>query len=273
MGLLACAIGLAQTNRTPVQLDATNGSTNLAKLVKLSDLVVVGEFRVGTNERMAKTPIKIVETIRESVFPATNVAPCFRPTVMTISPKKGSRWIFFLQQPWEITNGIEYRKVVGTYGKEKHIWNDDFEGILPATEENLKALRAFFASSTNGNEASTVRVFIAEYLLRIYLKPDKDLIVFVSLSDAERQQLAAEFKRLKIQPVSSAERVNGSELRDKATKAKGMELRVEDLVFTNNVAVAGAWWGPDVRFDIRLVKDSEWVIREVHQSVFDRIRR
>lgn len=116
-------------------------ATNLQNRVSQSDVIVVGEFRGTENRRKAQAPIKVLDVLRGQLSPDGNLVTCFRASALTITPKRGSRWIFFLQKPFEVKGEVEYRKVVGQYGPEDRILNDDYDGIVPATAENVAAVK------------------------------------------------------------------------------------------------------------------------------------
>jgi len=126
------------------QIPSPNLTTNLEQKIRDSNLIIIGQFLATTNDRKAKAPIKILETLMGSVQNETRVVACFRANALTISPKKGSKWIFLLRKPFKTEDGAEYRKIVGeNQDDDERMLSDDYEGILPATDENIQAVKDF----------------------------------------------------------------------------------------------------------------------------------
>jgi len=110
-----------------------NRQTNLDQKVRSAELIVVGQFLNSPNERRAKAPIKVSDTLKGKVRTDTGIVACFQATGLTVSPKKLSKWIFLLLASTETKNGKEFRKIVGE--------NYDYVGIFPATDENIEAIK------------------------------------------------------------------------------------------------------------------------------------
>jgi hypothetical protein len=144
---IAANISPAQTSPPP------NVTTNLEQKVGNADLIVTGQFLAATNDRKAKAPIKILEILKGGVGNETRVAACFRANALTVSPKIGSKWIFFLLKPYKTEDGMEYRKIAGKNQDDKELMlSDDYEGIFPSTEENIKAVEGILAQKAGTHQ-------------------------------------------------------------------------------------------------------------------------
>lgn len=124
------------------------------------------------------------------------------------------------------------------------------------------------------SDENMIRVSILRRLFTEHRTPRSNLVVFVSIPDAERQLLSTQWEGIRFESPAAAEpgEIKG-DLRDKGTKERGFELRFETVSITSNYAEILTWLGPDVLFEVELQKDNEWVVKKVQKSFFNRRRR
>jgi hypothetical protein len=127
----------------------TNQLAKLEYMVKEADVIVEGEFIGIINDRRAEAPIQKMKLLKGTLAPGTLVVACYQATALTVSPYRGSRWMFFLVKPFDLGPGVEYRKIVGG--------NYDDDGIAPASPAYRAAVKRLMAAEAAAKKSPDMK--------------------------------------------------------------------------------------------------------------------
>jgi hypothetical protein len=122
-------------------------------------------------------------------------------------------------------------------------------------------------------DEATIRLATTVYILRDELKLTSGTTVFTSLSDRERETLAARFPRYSFKPSTGALDSSVGTLAERHSQEDGVELNFEPVVVSNDTAVVGAEYrcGQTTAVFECVLKDTagKWTVQNLTYCITD----